>query len=633
MKHWKIKESDGLILLAIDVAERSANILSKEVIGELNDIVSEIHSRETKPRGLVIYSGKSSGFIPGADILEFRDVRSAKEAEGFARYGQSTFNKISSLPFPTVAAIGGYCMGGGLELALACDYRIACDDEKTRLGLPEVLLGINPGFAGTIRLPKLIGALSALDMMLTGKALRAKAARKIGLVDEVVPKKNLLSMSLEYIKRHPKRKSLALVKRLPSLPLLRNITARVLRSKIRKKVNQKHYPAPYRIIDLWVRRADQPTEAESLGELMAGETSRNLVYLFLLREKLKREGRRALHRIKRVHVIGAGVMGADIAMWAAYKGFFVTFEDKSSEALTRAMKRAQVFFRKKLKDRYKIQEAMDRLMPDICGNGIKKSDLVIEAIVEKVEAKKLLFSEIERKALPNALFATNTSSIPLEVIAETLSDPSRLVGLHFFNPVAKMELLEIVRGKETSKEVLLRAKSFAVAISKLPLEVKSGPGFFVNRTLMPYIIEAAKMAEEGFPLGDIDASAVDFGMPMGPIMLSDAVGLDVCFLVAEEISDFLGFSIPKILRKMIEEGNLGRKSGKGFYEYQKNGKRRHLPEGKSDILLQKRLISKIVDEARICLKDGVVADRDAANVGAVFGTGFAPFRGGIFGRK
>ncbi len=362
---------------------------------------------------------------------------------------------------------------------------------------------------------------------------------------------------------------------------------------------------------------------------MVGRTSRNLVSIFLAGEDFKRYGRRQPHGIVHLHVIGAGTMGADIAIWAAFKGFHVSLQDPQREALARAIKKAHGFYRKKLKKTVAIQDAMDRLMPDTDGNGLHRADLVIEAIVEKADAKRELFRAVETAVRPDTLLATNTSSIPLEVLGEALRDPSRLVGLHFFNPVAQMQLVEIVRGKQTSDSALDRARSFTVAIDRLPLDVRSSPGFLVNRVLMPYLIEAMTLAQEGVAIEEIDQAAMRFGMPMGPVLLADTVGLDICLSVAEMLSGPLGIAVPERLRESVERGDLGKKSGRGFYIYDKSGKpRQRGAKGHSDAPVAERLILRMLNEAVACLREGVVDSPDAVDAGMVFGTGFAPYLGG-----
>lgn len=622
IKHWEVDVRDDVLILTLDVSDRSANVLTMEAMEEFSSIIDRIPRDK---QGVIIRSGKPNGFIFGADVEEFQNVKTAEEAEKLAKYGQAIFNKLENFPAPTVAAINGNCLGGGLELALACKYRVAQDDAK--LGLPEVKLGIHPGFGGTVRLPKLIGDSAALRIMLTGKPVDAKKAKKIGLVDEIVPERHLLNAAIAYALKNPGRKRLSLKKRFAGLPLIRRITAKKSKKRSAKKANPKHYPAPNRIIDLWLKRAGYKEEAKSLGETLVSETSRNLVRLFLTKEKLKKEAKKNPHNVKRVHIVGAGKMGGDIAAHCAAKGFTVSITDQSPEQIAGAVKRAYELFKIKLKDPLKIREAMDRLIPDTTGDCAKKADLVIEAIVEKTEPKKKLFAALEKIIPANAILATNTSGIPLETLAESLNDPSRLVGLHFFNPATIMEVVEVIRGENTAEEIFNRAKSFTAAIDKIPISVKSSPGFLINRCLVPYLIKAVQMAGEGIPIADIDKSAVEFGMPMGPIELADEIGLDVCLLVAEELSAPLNMPVPDILKKMAAERKLGKKTGVGFYEY-KDGKKISRGKGTANNLIAGRLIIKIVAEAKKCLELGIVADAAELNVGMVYGTGFAPFRGG-----
>lgn len=630
MSHWRLEHTeDNIALLTIDVAGKGVNALSQEVMRELDKALQELEQHQ--PAGLVIRSGKPNGFIAGADVYEFERMGDAVRAAELTRAGQLVLNRLESLPFPTVALIHGACLGGGLELALACRYRVADDDDKTRLALPEVRLGIHPGFAGTVRLPPVVGDLAAMDMILSGRALNARAAAKIGLVDEVVPPRHLLDAARAFIRKSPRMHRATWRKRVPGWGPLRPYVARFLRKQLAKKVQENHYPASYRALALWERGADQEQEAVSCAELLVTPTSRNLVHVFKLGEDLKRAGRQAAHDVHYVHVIGAGVMGADIAIWAANKGFHVSLQDRNPEILGRAVKKAHEFFRKQLKKPERVQAAMDRLMPDMRGDGMRRADLIIEAIVENVEAKTALFKDIDARARPQAILATNTSSIPLETIARGLRDPSRLVGLHFFNPVAKMQLVEIVRGVQTSEAVLARARAFAVALDRLPLPVKSSPGFLVNRILMPYLMEAMIMVEEGVAIERIDRAATDFGMPMGPILLADTVGLDICLSVAEMLSAPLGITAPPGLRDMVERGELGKKSGKGFYSYDSKGHAKHQQADTVPgvhVPIAERLVLRLINEAAACLREGVVADADAVDAGMVYGTGFAPFLGG-----
>jgi 3-hydroxyacyl-CoA dehydrogenase/enoyl-CoA hydratase/3-hydroxybutyryl-CoA epimerase len=626
MKHWQLEASGEHLIATLDVAGSSANVLSREVLQELDELLAELEQRGAS--GLIIRSGKDGGFIVGADVREFRQIQDAAQAAELARAGQRVFNRLAALRVPTVALIHGYCLGGGLELALACRFRVARDDDGTRFGLPEVRLGIHPGFAGTVRLPPLIGTLPALDLMLSGRTLGSRPAHKLGLVDEVVPERHLLDAALAHLQKRRRRKA-PWLRRLPGWWPLRALVYRRVLRQLQKKVNADHYPAPYRILQLRKMRANQEQEAISLGELLVSRSSRNLVHVFLLGEELKRRGRAHAHGIERVHVIGAGVMGGDIATWAAYKGFSVSLQDQTAELVAHALKRAHAFFQKRLKEPRAVQQAMDRLMPDVSGNGVRRADLVIEAIIEDVAIKQAVFRRIEQQVSASAVLASNTSSIPLEELAGALRDPSRLVGLHFFNPVAKMQLVEVVHGLQSAPTALERARAYAVAIDKLPLRVKSSPGFLVNRILMPYLMEAMTMVEEGVAISAIDRAATDFGMPMGPIELADTVGLDICLSVARELAAPLGVAVPEKLAAMVEQGQLGKKSGRGFYRYDAKGRaRRDARVRHSDIPITERLVLRVLNEAMACLREGVVQDADAIDAGMVYGTGFAPYLGG-----
>jgi 3-hydroxyacyl-CoA dehydrogenase/enoyl-CoA hydratase/3-hydroxybutyryl-CoA epimerase len=626
LRHWRTEEHLNIATLTLDVEGANANVLSHAVLDELDQLLTTLAA---KPLDCVILRSAKSSFIVGADVTEFRTIGDSARAADQARGGQHIFERLAKLPFPSVAVIHGHCLGGGLELALACTYRVAREDEGTRLGLPEVKLGIHPGFGGTVRLPPLVGDLTALNLMLTGRTVAARAAKRMGLVDETVPERHLLRAAQVLLAKRPKPRTAKWWQRIPSWAPLRKPVAKLVERSVRAKANPDHYPAPYRILDLWRADAAQEEEARSLGELLVGRTSRNLVNVFLLAEELKRRGKKHAHHIERVHVVGAGVMGADIAIWAAARGFYVSLQDRNPEILARAIKKAYGFYKKKLKQPRLVQEAMDRLMPDLNGDGLARADLVIEAIIEKVEAKRELFTQIEARVRPEALLASNTSSIPLEDIAKPLKDPTRLVGLHFFNPVAQMQLVEIVRGAQSSEAALNRARGFTVALDRLPLDVKSSPGFLVNRVLMPYLLEAVMLAEEGVALADIDAAATDFGMPMGPILLADTVGLDICLSVAEELAGPLGIKVPQRLRDTVAAGHLGKKTGQGFYTYDKKGKAQDRGmRGATHEPITERLILRMVNESVACLREGVVADLDSIDAGMVYGTGFAPYLGG-----
>ena len=633
-KNWRLELDEARIAwLYADKADASANVLSREVLEELHFIIDHIAAE--RPQGLIILSAKQNGFIAGADVKEFTAIHDYDQALELISRGQSILDRIEKLTFPTVAMIHGFCLGGGMELALACRYRVAEDDPRTRLGLPEVRLGIHPGFGGTVRLPPLIGAPAAMDLMLSGRTVDARRAQRMGLVDYAVPLRQLRRAALALVQENPAPHQPKFLARLSNNALVRPVLASVMRKKTAEKANPEHYPAPFAVIDLWAshggdRQRMMLEEGRSVARLLCGDTAQNLVRVFLLQERLKSLGRGGDFAPRRVHVIGAGVMGGDIAAWCALRGLQVTVQDRNPESLGRVTKRAYDLYKKRLKVPRLVQAAMDRLMPDAKGAGLARADVVIEAIFEDIDAKQNLYREIEPIIRPDALLATNTSSIPLETLSEALAQPGRLVGVHFFNPVAQMQLVEIVSSAVTSAEVAKQAAAFVRHIDRLPLPVKSSPGFLVNRVLMPYLLEAVALESEGVPATVIDQAATQFGMPMGPILLADTVGLDICLSVAEILSKQLHGTVPDRLRELVAAGRLGRKSGQGFYTY-KDGKPDTAKPGKdyrgpADVT--DRLMFRYFNEAMACLREGVVADADLLDAGMIFGTGFAPFLGG-----
>ncbi len=636
-RHWWLEQDEeNLVWLHLDKADSSTNTLSEAVLTELEDALNYLHHHP--PRGLVIRSAKENGFIAGADIGEFTCFESQHAALEAIQRGQRIFNLLESLSCPTIALIHGYCLGGGMELALACRYRIAEDSPETRLGLPEVRLGIHPGFGGTVRALEAAGPLTALNIMLTGRSFSARAAKKMRLVDYAVPERHLLNAARSILRTPPKQTTLPWWLKLLNHRLLRPWIAKYMVKTVAKKAVRAHYPAPYALIDLWRHYADDREqmlreEAVSVANLLVGKTAQNLIRVFGLQETLKglgREGEQQASKPKYVHIIGAGVMGGDIAAWCALQGYQVSIQDREHKTLGRVIQRAVGLYRKRLKKPRLVATTLDRLMPDLPGYALARADIVIEAIFEDAEVKQQLFREIEPQMKADALLCTNTSSIPLETLAEALEKPARLVGLHFFNPVAKMPLIEIVHGQNSSAENMLRARAFAKSLSRLPLPVSSSPGFLVNRVLMPYLIEAVVLAEEGVPLKVIDDEAIEFGMPMGPIELADTVGLDICLKVADILSQDMDISVPERLRSLVDRGRLGRKTGRGFYTFKK-GQPLKTPPNKDYIPpvdLQERLILRMVNEVIACLRDGVVETPDLADAGIIFGTGFAPFRGG-----
>ncbi len=633
--NWRLEtDEEGIAWLHFDMAGGGTNVLSSEVFAELTRILDSLH--EKPPTGLVILSDKPGGFIAGANVREFTTLEDREQALEMIRTGQKQLDRIESLPCPTVARIHGYCVGGGLELALACDYRVALDEPKTRLGLPEVMLGIHPGFGGTVRLPRLIGVPAAMDLMLSGRTVDARKAARLGMVDHAVPERHLDRACRAMIRERPPRRRPSRLLRLADTAPLRPLLAAFLRKQVAKRASEEHYPAPYALIDLWAEHgagSDEmfQAEAESVADLVRTETSRNLVRVFFLQERLKGLGKKNDGPAPaRVHVIGAGVMGGDIAAWCDVRGLTVTLQDREPKYIAPAIERACKLFRRKFRPRHLQRAARDRLVPDHKGLGVPRADVVIEAIIENREAKQELYRRIEPQLKENTLLCTNTSSIPLEELATCLERPERLVGLHFFNPVAKMQLIEIVRGENTSEEVAERAAAFARAIDRLPLPVKSSPGFLVNRILLPYMLEAVELLSEGVPAQTIDRVATRFGMPMGPVRLADTVGLDICLSVASILSEELGTSLPPLLREVVEEGRLGVKSGHGFYRYK--GREPVREPGRSspvpDPVIEDRLILRLLNECVATLREQVVADEDLLDAGMIFGTGFAPFRGG-----
>jgi 3-hydroxyacyl-CoA dehydrogenase/enoyl-CoA hydratase/3-hydroxybutyryl-CoA epimerase len=631
-RHWKLaRDEGGIAWLVLDKAGASANTLSEEVLTELNDVLA--HLEGNLPKGLVLRSAKPGGFIAGADIGEFRGMSDAATVEARLTQAHTVVDRLDRLAVPTVAVIHGYCLGGGLEIALACDFRIAVDD--ARLGFPEVMLGLHPGLGGTVRLPRLINPLEAMSMMLTGRNVRAGRAKSLGLVDAVVPERHVKAAATAAASGGLKTKRGGTLIGLVNSTYGRKLAAKRMRVEAAKKAPIEHYPAPYALIDLWEAHGGdvqdmQKAEIASFARLLITDTSRNLVRVFFLREKLKglADGDFAGRRI---HVIGAGAMGGDIAAWCAWHGFTVTLADMKPEPLAKAVERAADLYGKIGHKRIDIRDALDRLTPDLAGAGVSSADLVIEAVPETLELKRKVYAAIEPKMKPGAILATNTSSIPLEQLREGLQRPDHLVGVHFFNPVSRMQLVEVVSHDQVSTDVLAKARAFLGRIDRLPAPVKSAPGFLVNRALTPYMLEAMVMLGEGKKRETIDAAAVEFGMPMGPIELADTVGLDICLHVADMLKASLDKPMPDlshVLREKVEKGELGRKSGKGFYDWKKGEavKERDAPAPAPE--MTDRLILPMLDVCLACLREGVVADEDTVDGAMIFATGFAPFRGG-----
>jgi 3-hydroxyacyl-CoA dehydrogenase/enoyl-CoA hydratase/3-hydroxybutyryl-CoA epimerase len=625
-------DADRIAWLVFDTPGTSTNVLSAPALRDLAVQLDDIAVK--RPAGVVIRSAKANGFVAGADIKEFLKIRTPEEGYELVRAGQQVLQKLQDLPCPSVAALHGFVLGGGLELALACTYRIGADDATLSLGLPEVMLGIHPGFGGTVRSVQLIGVRPALDLMLKGKPYKGSRALAVGLIDELVPPAMLQERAKSRLLRSPPKTSPPFVDKLLNWAALRPFIARQTASTLKHSVRRDQYPAPYAIVDLWQRHGaagaeSYEAEARSISDLMCTPTSRNLVRVFLLQDRLKSLGGKSSVDFRHVHVIGAGVMGGDIAAWSAFRGMTVTLQDRSEELIRPAMDRAKAFFDKRLKDPEAAGTAFARLRMDVKGDGVADADVVIEAIFENIEAKRALYAELEPKLKPNAILATNTSSIKIETLCEKLRDPSRLVGIHFFNPIAQLQLVEIVRGASTEPQVAQNALKFTRKLDKLPLPCKSAPGFVVNRILTPYVNEALFALEGGIPAAVIDRVGKEFGMPMGPIELTDVVGLDVSLHVGRVLADAFQRRVPDILVKLVEQKKLGRKSGEGFYVW-RDGKpvRAESPQFAVPADLEDRLILPMLNEAVACLREGVIEDADLLDAGAIFATGFAPFRGG-----
>ena len=637
LQDWRFSiDFEGIAWAIMDRKGESMNSLGRRPTEELGEIVKAVEKAAAsgEAKGLVIMSAKETSFIAGADIREFQNFDTEEKIKDVVRQTLELFDRIDRLPVTVVAAIHGYCLGGGLELALACDWRIADREESTRLGFPEVKLGMFPGLNGTVRSIEVAGPTDAMTAMLTGRMLRPTAAKAIGLVDQLVPTQhNLRWAGRKAVLQKRHSKGAPWWKRLMLKQPLRSLLAKQMRAKTAEKVREEHYPAPFRLIDLFEQFGDDPismriAETEAFAPLMASETSRNLRRVFKLSEMLKDEAPKDSFKPRKVHVIGAGTMGGDIAAWCVVSGMQASLQDVDEGQIAKALSRAKRLFKRHLRTPTAINAAVARLIADPKGKHIKHADVVIEAIVEKLEIKQKLFQELEKRIRPGAVLATNTSSLRLEYIAKPLADPGRLVGVHFFNPVAQLPLVEVVHGEGTRDEEVRKACTFVAAINKLPLVVKSCPGFLVNRVLAPYLMEAVRRYQLGEPREKIDQAALKFGMPMGPLELMDLVGLDIANHVGEELR--LAPDTDNVLSSLVRQGKLGKKTGKGFYMWDKGKpKREEVSYDPAELeRLGRELMKPMLDEAERALEDNIVANADHVDAGVIFGTGFAPFRGG-----
>lgn len=661
-KHHRLDiQEDNIALLMLDMAQKSANVLSTEFIEELTTTFQQLHDiRATKVKGLLIASAKPKMFIAGADIDEIFAISDSAEASEKARMGQEMMAALEGLPFPSVAVIDGPCLGGGLELALACTYRIAGQGSHVKLGLPEVRLGIIPGFGGTQRLPKVIGLVPALDLILTGKILETRRAFKLGLIDDFADSKILIEVGKKWI--HQKRK----IKRPSRISLPKKILGdfpiarRLVFQKVKKKViaqTQRSYPAPLVALEVLQQTYGSKSpfcyelEARKVGQLATTPVCKSLIQLFLATEEIRKVKRPDEQRrpIQKVGVLGAGVMGGGIAQLLVSKEKTVRLRDISTTAIAKGLKTVRDLNKKLLKRRRINQREagrrLARIVPTTDWTGFRRVDFVIEAVVEKLKIKKNVFQEVAQCVSSETVLATNTSALSITEIASAVPHPERVIGLHFFNPVHKMPLVEIIQGKETSEETIATTIDLAISMGKTPIVVKDSPGFLVNRILGAYLNEACRILQEGTPIDDIEKAMKKFGMPMGPFELIDEVGLDI----AEEVGVYLCSSFshfPKpasILSSLRKEGRLGKKEGRGFYVHEKGKKKldeKYLKTSAEDIgsnLSSKqryhemvdRLVLLMVNEASRCLEEKIVLSVRDVDVGMVLGTGFAPFRGGL----
>jgi 3-hydroxyacyl-CoA dehydrogenase/enoyl-CoA hydratase/3-hydroxybutyryl-CoA epimerase len=628
------RDADGVAWLLFDREGVSANTLSADLIEELDTVLAVLESQ--RPTGLVIRSAKKSGFIAGADVNEFRSAADPRPVETAIGRAHAVIDRLEGLKIPTVAVIHGFCLGGGLEVALACQSRIAIDG--ARFGFPEVMLGLHPGLGGTVRFTHLVNPMQAMTLMLTGKTIDARRAKSLGLVDAVTQERHVLNAVKDAVSGRLKRARPGPLNTILNLGPVRGFLASRMRAEAEKAAPHEHYPAPYALIDLWEkhgsdRAAMLAAEKTSFANLMVTPTAQNLIRVFFLREQMKKLAGSG-NEIGHVHVIGAGAMGGDIAAWCAGQDMRVTLADMKPEPIAGAMKRAAELLGKILRKRTDVRDALDRLVPDMDGEGVRNADLIIEAVPEKLELKQKVYAGLEPVMKPGAILATNTSSIPLQDLRTTLANPARLVGLHFFNPVSRLQLVEVVSHDGSDPQMLKEALAFVGAIDRLPLPVKSSPGFLVNRALTPYMLEAMVMLDERIDKSVIDAAAKKFGMPMGPIELADQVGLDICLDVGDMLRSKFGDLLPPTpawLREKVTKGELGRKTGKGFY-FWKDGKPDKTPGSPSTAQPTEEMIDRLIlpmsNVCVACLGEGIVDNADVVDGAMIFGTGYAPFRGG-----
>jgi len=629
LKHFNISTNHENICWAeIDVNGKSVNVLTQEVMSDLAKILDWLE-KNTTITGFSLTSGKPGGFIYGADIAEFELYKTKQDVRSHMEFVHGLFNRIENLHVPTAVGIDGIAVGGGLEIALAFDFITATSSKKTKLGFPEVNLGILPGYGGSGRAYGRIGTASVAEMMISGKPLIAEAANNIGLIDQVVDGADDLKPAIKsWLKAQNQKKP----EREQREPEADQSALEACREKFLQRARIEHTPAPFAIIE-HVRRHGHSSVAMSAGEmdifpdLMVSSASKNLRRVYYLTDKVRKTAR-GDSKIKKLHVVGAGTMGGDIAAVAAMFGLNVSLTDVNVSAIEGAIQRSGELFARRLKGAEKIEEATQRLKADPEGDEAANADLVIEAVAEKLSVKQTVFANLEKVIKPDAILATNTSAIPLEDIATALDDPSRLIGLHFFNPVPVLPLVEVIWSLHSNQDLVTRGMQFAGQIGKMPIRCKSSPGFLVNRALLPYMFGAIEAVVSGENPEKIDQAMVDFGMPMGPIELSDQVGLDVCLDVGTVLG--IGPGAEKLLKSKCDDKKLGRKTGSGFYDWIENRAARSrqplAPKHSDDIA--RRMLAPMVDECIKAVQEGVVDSSDDADAGMIFGTGFPGFRGG-----
>ncbi len=654
------RREDGIAVLTMDVPGESVNTLRAEFSTEINELLTEIKS-DSSIKGLVIISGKKDSFIAGADIGMLDKCKTAEDAKTLSQQGHQVFFDLENLPFPVIAAIHGSCLGGGLELAMACHQRICSDDAKTALGLPEVQLGLLPGGGGTQRLPRLVGIASALDMMLTGKQLRPKQAKKLGIVSEVVPNSILLEAAIKLAKsghKKPKPVKQSLVNRiLEATPVGRNIMFDQAAKQVQRKT-QGNYPAPNKIIDC-VRvgmskgiHAGLEVEASHFSDLVMTKESAALRSLFFATTEMKKEAGEANSiTVKKAVVLGGGLMGGGIASVTSTKAKVpVRVKDINDQGLSNALSYAYKLLDKKVKRRHMTANVRDNTMALMTTTteykGVKDADIVVEAVFEDLSLKHQMVKDIERECNHDTIFASNTSSLPIGQIAEAAERPENVIGLHYFSPVDKMPLVEVIAHEKTSAETIATTVSFARKQGKTPIVVKDGAGFYVNRILALYMNEAAQVLLEGQRIEHLDKSLVKFGFPVGPMTLLDEVGIDVGAKISPILEKELGerFVAPQAFDKLLDDGRKGRKNDKGFYLYGKQAKKGKkqvdesvyslfglTPKPNKDAKkLSERCVVQMLNEAVRCLDEGIIACPRDGDIGAIFGIGFPPFLGGPF---